>query len=306
MVKNNPNVAVYFSSTNVKNKRKNDVLLAFLRGIQRQKLTVIPVYDERRLVRARLAVILGWYSPHSKLYGVNLVRKNVILFQKNTGNKVMAIDAGCWKYCDPDNRFLRYSLNGVFYDQDEYANKNSSQDKYNLLSKELGITLQPWKTDGHYILLLMQRNAGWSMKGLTPLTWVTNKIEELKKYTDRKILVRPHPIGTKLEEITSLKKIPGIKISNYTNTSIQEDLRKAHAALVFNSSSGVAAIMNGVPLFVDDKSAVCYQVANYDLKNIENPARPERQQWLNDLAACHWSDDEVLSGQLYQKFKQYL
>ena len=69
---------------------------------------------------------------------------------------------------------------------------------------------------------------------------------------------------------------------------------------------GVAAIMNGVPLFVDDKSAVCYQVANYDLKNIENPARPERQQWLNDLAACHWSDDEVLSGQLYQKFKQYL
>jgi hypothetical protein len=37
-------------------------------------------------------------------------------------------------------------------------------------------------------------------------------------------------------------------------------------------------------------------VGNFDLANIEKPLRPERQQWLNDLAYTEWTVEEIKQG----------
>ncbi len=84
------------------------------------------------------------------------------------------------------------------------------------------------------------------------------------------------------------------------------DLKHAQAAFVFNSSSGVAAILAGVPLWVDDPSSVCRAVANTDIGTLNNPVYPDRTQWLYDLAACHWTDEESRTGLIYKKFIPYL
>lgn len=299
-------VAVYFSSANLNDPRKNSSLESFSEGAKKLGLLVGDVYNQRQLVKSRLAIILGWHSPYSKKSILNDTRKNIIDFQKNTGGKIMPIDAGCWKYCDSKNEYLRYSLDGVFYDQSNYANKNSTPDRYNIIKTKLNIDLLPWKKEGEHILLLMQRDAGWSMKGLKPLNWVAQKVEEIRKHSNRKIVVRPHPVGTKSDELASLKTMRGVEVTDYTNTSIRDDLKNCYAAVVFNSSSGVAAIMEGVPLFVDDKSSVCYSVSNTDINLINTPIYPEREQWLYDLAACHWSDDDARNGLIYKKFEQFL
>ena len=53
--------------------------------------------------------------------------------------------------------------------------------------------------------------------------------------------------------------------------------------------------MNGIPAFVGP-SSLAYDVANIDLKDINNPIKPDRTQWLNDLAHTEWTVEEISQG----------
>ena len=108
-----------------------------------------------------------------------------------------------------------------------------------------------------------------------------------------------------MADLTSLL-CPGVTISDSINTTIEQDLTRAKAAFVFNSSSGVASILSGVPLWVDDSGSVCWDVANHNIENINNPTLFDRTHWINDLAACHWTDEESSQGLVYKKFLPYL
>jgi hypothetical protein len=141
------------------------------------------------------------------------------------------------------------------------------------------------------------------MKGLHPLAWTEQKIKLIQQHTDMPILLRPHP--GKMVNPTALIR-PGVTVSDPTRYSLLNDLKHAAGAFVFNSSSGVAAILQGVPLWVDDPSGVCRPVANTDISTIQNPVMPDRTQWLNNLSACHWTDEESRQGRVYKKFLPYL
>ena len=295
-------VVVYLSSLNKQEPgRKVDTLTAFAQGAQ---AAGAKVHVETRYIHrpAKLAVILGWPSPVQTAIN-DKFRQEVVNKQREQGNHIMAIDANCFKFADPESRYLRYSINGVFYDTSEYANKNSDIIRWNQLSKDTSLTLKEWNLTGEYILLLIQRDGGWGMKGLNPVQWAANKINEIRKYSNLPIVLRPHP--GKVVDLRTLIR-PGITISDSTKKPLLEDLKKSKAAFVFNSSSGVASVLSGIPLWVDDSSSVCWDVANKDVSTIDNPQTFDRQQWLNDLAACHWTDDESRQGLIYKKFLPYL
>lgn len=295
-------VVVYLSSLNKQDPgRKVDTLTAFARGA---KAVGAKVHVETKYVHspAKLAVILGWPSPLQHTMNIKF-RQEVVIKQKQQGNHVMGIDANCFKFADQESRYLRYSINGVFYDTSEYANKNSDAVRWNQLSHDTGLSLKDWNQTGEYILLLIQRDGGWGMKGLDPVQWAANKIKEIRKYSNLPIVLRPHP-----GKVADLRQLvgPGISISDSTKILLLDDLSKSKASFVFNSSSGVASVLSGVPLWVDDQSSVCWDVANKDVSTIDHPQTFNRQQWLNDLAACHWTDDESRQGLVYKKFLPYL
>ena len=295
-------VVVYLSSLNKQEPgRKVDTLTAFAQGA---RAAGARVHVETKYVHspAKLAVILGWPSPIQNAVNIKF-RQEVVNKQREQGNHIMAIDANCFKFADPESRYLRYSINGVFYDTSEYANKNSDITRWNQLSTDTGLTLKEWNSTGEYILLLIQRDGGWGMKGLNPVQWAANKINEIRKYSNLPIVLRPHP--GKVADLRTLVR-PGITISDSTKKPLLEDLKKSKAAFVFNSSSGVASVLSGVPLWVDDSSSVCWDVANKDVSTINNPQAFDRQQWLNDLAACHWTDEESRQGLVYKKFLPYI
>jgi hypothetical protein len=295
-------VVVYFSSLQKQTpSRKIDVLQAFADGARSQGASV-HIETTYAVRPARLAVILGWPSPLQDGPNIRL-RQAVVKEQKRTNNHVMAIDASTFKFHDPDGKYLRYSLNGVFYDTAEYANKNSNSTRWNIIKNDLKLEMQPWRNRGNYILLLMQRDGGWSMKGMDPVEWVQTKIHEVRAATNLPIMVRPHP-GKKID-LSALSRF-NVMLSPSKLRSLYDDLADAQAACVFNSSSGVASILAGVPLVVDDQSSVCWDVALHDINRITQPEFFPRDQWVYDLAACHWSDDESRRGLVYQKFIPYL
>jgi hypothetical protein len=85
------------------------------------------------------------------------------------------------------------------------------------------------------------------------------------------------------------------KIIKSTERTIEREFNTAWAVVNYSSNPGIESILNGIPAFVSNKS-LASPVGNLDFKNIENPDRPERNQWLNDLAWTEWTIDEMAKG----------
>jgi hypothetical protein len=290
-------VVVYLSSLPriADRNRKVETLNAFAQGCHRLGLKTL-VQTQCQVVPAKLAVILGWVGTSIKGPHIQL-RKDVIAAQR-----VMAIDGSCFKFADPTSIFLRYSLDGVYYNTNQYANVNSGPDKWQQVSATLGLSLAPWRRQGQHVLVCGQRDGGWSMKGVDMNQWLVNTVKQIRAHTRRDILVRPHPRNPVDHRLFA--GIPRVRFNR--NTTLQQDLNGAWASVFFNSSSCVASILAGVPVFATDSDCVAWSVAEHDLAKLETPQLPDREPWLYDLSAAHWTDAESQSGQIYQKFRQFL
>ncbi len=303
-------VVVYVSSVANAHKfpRKTACLENFAQGAKATGANVVVEYDYK-YTPSRLAVMLGWATTNTGGQNITL-RKQIIAEQNRLGHKTMCIDASCFKYLDDTGTYLRYSLGGPFYDRAEYANKNSTPDKWNEIQQRLGIAMKPDRNKDGYILVCMQRDGGFAMKTLNPITWLENKITEIRKYTKRPIVVRPHPGKFDMKDFAKFQANAytkwGVTVIHPEQSKLIDDLRPAHSAVFFNSSASVAAALEGEPVFVDDPSAVTWSVAHHSVSEIESPRIFDRSQWIRDLAAAHWSDADGASGRIYQKFKPFL
>lgn len=300
--------AVYVSSVANfhKHPRKVECLESFATGVKQQGGTVVIDYNHR-YTPARLAVILGWATTNTG--GPNIaMRKQIIAQQQRQNRHTMCIDASCWKYLDNHSTYLRYSIGGPFYDKAEYANHNSNSDKWIEISNRFNIKLNPQQTvteNGH-VLICMQRDGGFAMKSLDPMQWLDHKITALRVHTNRQLMIRPHPGAYEIKNFARYRSLPGVTVVDPAHSSLLENLQNAHAAVFFNSSASVAAAIANVPIFVDDQSCVSWSVANKDLSQIETPVFFDRSQWINDLAAAHWSDQDACAGLIWKKFEPYL
>ena len=135
--------------------------------------------------------------------------------------------------------------------------------------------------------------------------WLVMTVKRIRAVSNRPILIRPHPKRPMKETVAKVTNFPEVYVSVPPST-LDQDLEGAWAAVFYNSSSSVAAILKGIPVFVTDEDAVTWDVANNDVRDIQNPRLPDREQWLYDLAACHWSDEELRQGLVWKHFLPYL
>lgn len=303
-------VVVYISSVANAHKfpRKTACLENFAVGAKLMGASVL-VERDYKYTPSRLAVILGWATTNTGGRNIDL-RKQVIAEQQRRGYKTMCIDASCFKYLDDAGTYLRYSIGGPFYDRAEYANHNSSAAKWEEIKHCLKIDMKPTVNKPGYILLGMQRDGGFAMKSLNPMVWAKQKINEIRKYTDREIVIRPHPGKFDMKQFSEFQSKHytklNVRVIHPEKTKLIDDLCHAGSSVFFNSSASVAAALEGIPVFVDDASAVTWKVADHDVKNIESPAVFDKQQWINDLSSAHWSDQDNANGLTYQHFVPYL
>ena len=292
-------VVVYASSLPrvADRSRKIEVLEAFVAGAQAQGARVF-LQRQCEVVPGRLAVILGWVG--TKIRGAHIqLRRDVIDHQRVSKNLIMPIDGSCFKFVDDHSQFLRYSLDGVFYNRDRYANENSTAHKWNQIQQVLGLQLQPWRAQGDHVLVCLQRDGGWSMKGTDMTAWTVSTVRRLRELTSRPIVIRAHPKHR--IDLSVLSGLGAVRQS-LDGTTLVQDLKNAWAAVFYNSSASVASVLAGIPVFATDDDCVAWRMANPDLAQIENPCMPAREQWLYDLSAAHWTDAESRGGTIYRHF----
>lgn len=305
-------VVVYVSSVANprKHSRKIQCLESFAQGVRAVGDTAHVEWDYR-YTPSRLAVMLGWATTNTGGRNITL-RKQIIAEQRRLGLQTMCIDASCFKYLDDHGNYLRYSLDGPFYDKANYANRGAGGDKWHRISSELNIVMKPAQQRDHgHILICMQRDGGFAMKTLDPVQWLRDKINQIRAVSSRKIVVRPHPGSWKHSDFAEFthrhfQTRLNVSVNDPTQSTLLQDLSNAHSAVFFNSSASVAAACEGIPIFAEDQSCVSWSVANHDLKQIESARVFDRTQWIHELSAAHWSDQEGQQGEIYQHFRPYL
>ena len=290
-----------------KNPHKREVLERFAKGVSAFGDNSIAHYSTN-LIPAQVAFIQGWVHERSGNSPHLMMRKQVIAHQKSSNTHTLVVDSNLFNYVDGNKlkHYSRYSFDGVFPTTGEYFGSIVDPMRWTQIARDTGIVMKDWQTDGEYILICTQRNGGWSMGGLDVPTWLTQTIAKIKQYTDRPIIVRPHPGDGGSAQYLKTND-PRYKLS--TNKLIVDDLKNAKAVITYNSSPGVAGAIEGIPVFVTDpnpKVSQAFDVANTDLSLIENPLYPERQQWIERLAMCHWNFDEISNGTAWAHIRKFV
>ena len=119
--------------------------------------------------------------------------------------------------------------------------------------------------------------------------WVKQTVNEIKKYTDRKIIIRTKPESR------------AVRINSDTFKSAVND--NIWATVTYNSIVSVESVINGVPAFVMQENSAA-AVALNDITKIENPIRPDRKSWAAYLAHNQFTSKEMENGFAFKTLKK--
>lgn len=287
------------------NPEKPKVLIDFIKGVNAVGDQGIVNHDAN-LILSDVAIVQGFVHEEGKQAPHLTFRKNIINYQNLNGNRTIIIDSNLFLYRDPGNskRYLRCSYDGIFPNTGEYCYDTPNPNRWEKIKRDLDIDLKPWRANGNHILLCLQRNGGWSMRGLGVVDFFKQIINQIRQYSDRPILIRTHPGDRRAMEYS--RNLVGHNVKLSSNTSLLEDLENAWATVVYNSSPSVASIIEGIPTFViDPEHSQAKDVCNNNISNIENPLMPERLDWIRKIAQCHWNTDDLISGDAWQHMRQW-
>ena len=238
------------------------------------------------------------------------VRKMVIDTQTQLQRYWLSIDSNVFIYKDAANphKYLRYSFNGVFPKTGIYCNEDPGEENWNNIKRDYNMDLRPWREHGNHILVTLQRPMGWSMRGYNLMDWLEQTFNEIRRYTDRPIVLRWHPGDWK-----NFPKYEHI-VKKYNATlspqekHIRQDLTNCWALVCHNSTPSSVAVIEGIPTFITDDPGYCQAglVANRDFSKLEDPVLFDRELWIRQLAQCHWSFEDVKSGRCWAHMRQWV
>ena len=189
----------------------------------------------------------------------------------------------------------KVGLNGI--NRDAYF---GDKDNDRTRADNLGLVCKPWRSNGDFILVCGQHDKSLQWQNMPRMSnWFLNTYDEIRKYTQRPIVFRPHP-RCRLEHIErGLKNVHRQEPHHVNGTYDDFDMGFSNvwATVSYSSNPGTHSCINGVPAFVSTHS-LAYDVGNdIDfLYDIEDPLMPDRQQWLNDYAHTEYTIEEISQG----------
>ena len=290
------------------NPEKPQIIVNFIEGVWAagDKGQIVCDYNP---VDCDVAVVQGFVHPGSKTGKHLLLRKNVFEKQQLQGKRSIIVDSNLFLYADKgnSNQFLRYSYDGVFPNTGEYCNDTPDPVRWNYLSQRLGITLKPYNFTRRNILLCCQRDGGWSMDGMNLMHWLVSTVKQIRKVSDRTIVVRFHPGDKKIQDhkrMLARYALPNVLISH--NENLLQDFDNAYCVVNYNSSPAIAAAIEGVPTIVlDPARSQAAAVSHHSLDKIENLQEFDREPWIHKMAQMHWTLDELKDGTAWKHLRKW-
>ena len=294
-----------------KNPAKPEMLKKFIQGVNCIGDQGI-VHDGMTYVDCDVAVLQGFVHEAGKNAPHLQFRKQILEQNTKPPKRCVIIDSNMFSFATGsehnNTEMLRFSFDGIFPNTGDYCNKDvETSEHWDRIKNSYNLELLPYSHKGKHILICLQREGGWSMRGESVINWLSNTIRTIRQYSDRPIVVRTHP-GTRMHEQQGKQLAQQYQVTvSPKYKPLAEDLNKCWAMVVKNSSPTVASLLHGVPIFATDPEyCQAGELANTDLSQIENPNRPEREKWLWKLCASHWNMEELSNGACWSHMRKYV
>jgi capsule polysaccharide modification protein KpsS len=144
-------------------------------------------------------------------------------------------------------------------------------------------------------------------------TYYKSIVLEVRKHTDRPIVIRSHPryrekiffnIDEAFYKAYNVEwNIPKKVHQTYDSFDLDNLLAHCHCVISHSSNSGVAAVLAGTPVIVSEDS-LAYEMGASKIADINHLPKPDRSQWLIELAHKEWFPHEL--GQAWRGLRAKL
>ena len=157
--------------------------------------------------------------------------------------------------------------------------------------KKLKLALKT-KNDHHdRILIAGQHNKSLQLEGIDQESWYVEKINEIRKYSDPQIVVRPHP-RCKLDRSKFPQDVVWQEPSKLTDTYDSFDISYEYDSVVnYNSGPGIQAAIAGTAPIVD-KTSLAYPVS----ATIGQPWHTYLERWFVEICHTEYTLKEIEQG----------
>lgn len=161
--------------------------------------------------------------------------------------------------------------------------------------KRLGLSLGYSHIGNPGIVIAAQHNRSLQVKDLQSIEdWINQQIVKIKQYSDRPIIIRPHP-----RSALDVKKLPSnvhIEIPEkialtYDDFNMKFDY---HALVNYNSGPGIQGAIEGCPVIVDKTSLA--SPVSIDYKDLENIPAIDRERWFVEICHTEYTVEELEKG----------
>jgi len=153
----------------------------------------------------------------------------------------------------------------------------------------LNVELKPWRSKGDHILVCPSRNFG-RPDLIMPSSWLKQTGDALRKVSKLPVIVRDHPGNDRPKR------------------QLAQDLERAAAVVVWASSAGVHALVQGIPVHAGAPHWICgtASVAIEQLLQPTHTAQHALRLWaLQRLAWAQWTVDEIASGEPFKRLIEH-
>jgi hypothetical protein len=151
----------------------------------------------------------------------------------------------------------------------------------------------PWNKKGRKILIATPDEKPCRFYGIELDTWIQQTVDEIKKYTDRPIVVRER----------AAKRIDRIS----TDTLEQALANDVFALVTYNSVAAIESIFYGIPAFTLAPANAASPVALQDLSLIDSPYYPDSDKlhaWACHLSYGQFHINEMKTGKAKSLLEQ--
>jgi hypothetical protein len=160
---------------------------------------------------------------------------------------------------------------------------------------KLGVSLyNPSRRRKPEILIAGQHELSLQWENNPPIQqWAETLVREIRTYTDRPIVFRPHPRSRAVSTLIkgTIPDRPIKLINTYDNFNIDYNY---HTVINFNSGPAIQSAIHGTPI-ICDSSSLAFPISD-QLQHIENPTLFDRTDWFLKLCHTEWTVDEISTG----------
>lgn len=251
------------------NKKLQKPMRAFASGIPNCEIRDVRQYED-----CDIAVIFGLVK---KTYSATHTKE--VILKKHSGRSLIVMESAFYNR----KKYFAIGFSGIHGSAD-FRSEGASLDRW----ESMNAPVQPWSNRPKGPMVVCgQLPRDTNVQHTDHVDWCKKTVGYYLK-NKIPVLFRPHPRCDDPE-------IYGVNEKLWDRRKLKHTLKEARGVVIWNSTSGVDAVIAGVPVIAQSHDALSFPVASSTL-NPDYLIRPDRDKLFAKIGYAQWTLAEMKEG----------